>query len=110
MDRNGPRSRPEEDRQAVIERLQRETARWSKYVDTLLHAFRGRDDVPPKLDHRMEALRNKRDSVETKLQALRRHKDRQWTRARAELEEAQRELRDSWRLVIHTLDRESLFV
>jgi hypothetical protein len=48
--------------------------------------------------------------VVTKAEALRRHKRDGWTRAKRELGESRRELRDSWRTVINALQRESLFL
>ena len=98
------------DRGAVIETAEKEVRRWSRYVDTLLSAFGGRDETPPSLHAKMEALRNKRDRAVTKVAALRLHRSTGWARAWKDLVEARRELRDSWRSVISTLDKESLFV
>jgi len=98
-----------QEREAVIRQGETEVRRWSGYVETLLHAFRRNDDAPPSLGSKMEELRNKRDSVVTKVEALKRHKQRGWSEARGELEVARRELKESWRTVIGTLDRESLF-
>ena len=66
--------------------------------------------APPALASRMEALRNKRDTFVTKVEALKRHRDRNWFRAREDLERAQRELQDAWRTVIGTLNKEGLFI
>lgn len=97
------------EREALIRQGEREVRRWSGYVDTLLRAFRRNEEAPPSLASKMEELRNKRDSVVTKVEALKRHKQSGWSEAKGELEEARRELRNSWRTVIGTLDRESLF-
>jgi hypothetical protein len=99
-----------QEREALLARTEAEVERWTGYVDTLLEAFHGRDEAPPILGSRMEALRNKRDCVLTKVEALKRHKHQGWARARKELDEARRELRECWRTVISTLQKESLFV
>lgn len=99
-----------EDRLEVIREAETEARRWTRLVDSLVGAFQGRRDCAPQLVARMEALRNKRDTVVTKVEALKRHRDRNWFRARLELEEARRELDNSWRTVISTLNKEGLFV
>lgn len=85
------------ERQALIEETEAEMERWSRYVDSLLRAFDGCEDAPPNMTARMEALRNKRDSVLTKVVALKRHRQRGWAAARRQLRESQRELQESWR-------------
>lgn len=97
------------DVEAVIDGAEAEAARWSRSVDTLLQAFGGLDEVPPALGSKLEALRNKRDTVVTKVEALKRHRGDGLARARRELERARRELRDAWRTVIGILQKESLF-
>ncbi len=97
-------------RDSAIRKSESEVRRWSSYVETLLRAFHQHAEVPPALGARLEELRNKRDSVVTKLEALKCHKVRGWTEARRELDGARRELRDAWRSVIGTLDRENLFI
>jgi len=81
-------------------------------VDHLLRAFDVDVDADPPalLRARMEALRNKRDTVLTKVHALEHHVREGWPAARRELERAQREMRASWRTVVSALERESLFV
>lgn len=96
-------------RDAAIEKAVADARRWSRYVDTLLDAFRSNGEAPAALGARLEALRNKRDSVVTKVEALKRHRTRDWARARRELDAARGELRECWRSVIGTLDREDLF-
>ncbi|MFT5289165.1 MAG: hypothetical protein ACI82F_001224 [Planctomycetota bacterium] len=96
-------------RDALIRKSERDVLRWSNYVDTLLRAFLRSAEAPPTLGPKMEELRNKRDSVITKLEALKRHKVSGWAEARKELDSARRELRDAWRTVIGALDRECLF-
>lgn len=110
MNNSLERSPRNEGREKHIDARASDVKRWSRFVDTLLRAFDGRDDAPPVLAARMEALRNKRDSVVTKVEALKHHKHEGWTQARRELREAERELKESWRMVINTLDRESMFV
>jgi hypothetical protein len=100
----------EQDRNVLIRRSVGEAERWSDLVDTLLRAFHRRAGTPPSLGCKMEALRNKRDTVVTKVEALKRHRDSGWQSAQRELDSARRELRDAWRSVIGTLDKESLFV
>ena len=95
-----------EDRETVIRTSERRARRWSTYVDTLLDAFHASDGGPASLASKMEELRNKRDSVLTKVEALKRHKATGWSAARAELRDAQSELRGVWRSVISTLDKE----
>jgi len=98
------------ERQAFLERSEKEVTRWSNTVDTLVEAFHGRRATPPSLHAKIEALRNKRDTVVTKVVALKHHPREGWRDARRELEVARRELRDCWRSVIGTLDKEGLFV
>ena len=95
------------DRQGVIDDVEAEARLWSKNVDALLRAFRRGSGTAAKLASRMEALRNKRDTVETKVEALKRHRESGWSEAHREFLDARRELRDSWRTVISALDRES---
>lgn len=95
---------------AVISRTERDVKRWSGYIDSLLQAFHRAESVPPSIGSKMEELRNKRDCVLTKVEALKHHKRSGWQSARKELDEARRELRDAWRTIIGTLDKESLFV
>jgi hypothetical protein len=95
------------DRQGLIDDIEAETRRWSRSVDVLLRAFCKGDRTIPKLAPRMEALRNKRDTVVTKVEALKRHRESGWSRAHREFLDARRELRESWRSVISTLDKET---
>ena len=94
----------------MIREAETEARRWTRLVDSLVGAFQGRRDCAPQLAARMEALRNKRDTVVTKVEALKRHRSRNWYRARLELEDARRELEDSWRTVIGALNKEGLYV
>lgn len=87
---------------------QQDAHRWSGLVDALLNAFRGQQSSLPGLTVRMEGLRNKRDTYVTKVEALKRHRDRNWFRAREELEEAQREMHNAWRSVISALNKHGL--
>jgi len=95
------------DRQGLIDDVEAETSRWSRSVDALLRAFRRGGGTTEKLAPRMEALRNKRDTVVTKVEALKRHRESGWSRAHREFLDARRELRESWRSVICALDRET---
>lgn len=97
-------------RAEALERIQAETERWSRYVDTLLRAFQSSPQPPPALGPRITSLQHKRETVLTKVEALKRHQKAGWTRSRREYDEARRELRDAWRLVLTTLQRESLFI
>jgi len=97
-------------RQGEIERIEADVRRWNGYVETLLRAFQSAEGPPPTLGARVEGLRHKRDTVLTKVEALKRHRERGWRAAHRELGEARRELRDAWRLVISTLQKESLFI
>ena len=92
-------------RRNLIAEAQQEAHRWSGMVDALLIAFRGKQVSSPGLTVRMEGLRNKRDTYVTKVEALKRHRDRNWFRARDELERAQRELHDAWRSVLAALNK-----
>ena len=104
-------SHRDEARAAHLRRVRRRTAHWNRCVDHLLTAFDvDDDDSPPVLASRLEALRNKRDTVVTKTRALEHHVREGWPAAKHELERAQRELRASWRTVVSALERESLFV
>ena len=78
-------------------------------MDTMLRALRS-EDASPALRVKVEELRNKRDSLETKAEALKRHRLRGWANAQREFEEARSELKTTWRTVIGRLDRESLFI
>ena len=98
------------DHELEIARAEADGRRWSAYVDSLHRAFHDHEQAPPILASRVESLRHKRDTVLTKVAALKRHRRRGWDDARHELAEARRELRDSWRTVISTLDKESLFL
>lgn len=103
--------RPDDERAAHLRRVRRRTEQWNRCVDHLLAAFENDDDdSPPLLGARLEALRNKRDTVVTKTRALEHHVREGWPAAKHELERAQRELRASWRTVVTALERESLFV
>ncbi len=97
------------ERDALIQKSETDMEKWSGLVDTLLHAFHNSTEAPPSLGSKMEALRNKRDTAATKVQALKRHRDRDWSKARDELTHARQELRQAWRSVIGTLDKESLY-
>ena len=97
-------------RERAIERSEREGRKWNGLVDSLLEAFDRSVDAPPQLAAKMEELRHKRDTLSTKVAALRHHKRSGWKRAQLELGDARRELRNAWRSVIATLDRESLFI
>ena len=88
----------------------REARRWSRHVDRLLEAFHTSQEPPPNLGVKLEALRNKRDTAITKVDALEHHRRRGWPRARKELNEALEELRDSWRTVLGALDKETIFI
>lgn len=95
-------------RRNFIAEAQRESQRWSSMVDSLLDAFQSQRRSMPGLAVRMEGLRNKRDTYVTKVEALKRHRERNWARAREEFEGAQRELQDAWRTVISTLNKQGL--
>ncbi len=97
-------------RDTIIQRSERDVKRWNGLVETLLQAFGRNEEAPPALGSQMEALRNKRDTVDTKLYALKHHRNSGWSKARRELDEARTELRNAWRSVIGILDKESLFV
>jgi len=97
------------DREAALRRIESEVRLWSGYVDVLLHALRARDDTPRAVAARLEELRNKRDSLVTKFDALKLHMVVGWAAAANEVELAQRELRAAWRTVIGMVDREALF-
>ena len=94
------------ERRRVIEKEEADAMRWSRYVDSLLRAFHDRDRPHRRLAPKLEALRNQRDSMVTKVHALKRHERSGWRRARREVEEAQSSLRRSWSTVIATIDRE----
>ena len=100
----------EQDRDAVVRRSRHEAGRWSGLVDTLLRAFHRSEDAPPALRGKLEELRNRRDTVVTKVDALARHRHSGWRSARRELDDARAEFRGAWRSVIGTLDKESLYV
>ena len=91
----------------LLKSARADARKWSRYVDRLLEAFHSSGNASPILAPGMEALRNKRDTLVTKVQALARHQEIGWSRAQSEVERARRELRDSWRIVISALDRES---
>ena len=61
-----------------------DSQKWSGYVDKLLRAFHSSRSAPPLLMAGMEALRNKRDTLVTKVHALHRHRNRDWQRAHRE--------------------------
>ena len=101
---------PLKERREVIDRATAEMERWDRYVDTLVSAFQRSGEAPPALEPKLEELRHKRDSVVTKLAALRHHERRGFKDARHELERARSELRNAWRSVIGTLSKDGLFV
>lgn len=99
-----------EGRDARIEEVRRDVQQWNKYVNALLAAVSEEDDCPPMLGGKVESLRNKRDSLMTKYEALRRHQRSGWERARRDLCDAREEFLNSWRSVMATIDREGIFL
>lgn len=100
---------PAAERRAVLDRIVAETRTWSGHVDRLIDAFRSGAGAPAVLAPKMEALRHKRDRLVTKVRALEHHRQRGWSAAERDFREARRELREAWRSVIATLDRECEF-
>ncbi len=99
-----------QDRDALLRQAERDTRRTKRLIDTLLEAFAQDDEAPPALGSKLEELRHKRDTVLTKLEALRRHRRAGWSLAIDELDRARHELRQAWRSVLGILDKESLFL
>lgn len=98
-----------EKRESVLRNGEADLRHWNRYVESLLSAFRTRNGLASPLGSKLEELRNKRDSVVTKFEVLKRHRETGWSEARRELDKATRELRESWRSTLGTLDRESRF-
>lgn len=96
------------DRGTLIRRAEKNAERWSGHVDRLLEAFsKGHSNAA--LAAQLEGLRHKRDTVLTKVEALRRHEHRGWRDARREFLCARRELRAAWRTVMAAIERENMF-
>jgi len=98
------------DRNAFVRKLERDSQRWAQSVDSLARAIRESEETPPALECRVEELRNKRDSVVTKVAALKRHTQSGWSAAWREFDEARKKLRRSWRAVLGAMDRERFFL
>lgn len=99
----------EPSREAYVRDATAAVRRSSRQVDALVRTFEGEAACPPSVLSRLESLRNKRDTLLNKLEALRHHSDHRWNAARDELEEARRECREGWRLVLGSLEREKIF-
>ena len=95
-------------RQAHAALLGSDVSRISRYVDALLRATRSAAGTNRELGAKMESLRNKRDTAETKVRALGRHLESGWRPALQECERARLELVASWRAFIKSIEPQEL--
>lgn len=97
-------------RDRLLASARTELARWQGQFDRLREVLPRAADRPAAaiLPARLEELRHKHRTVETKLVALEKapdHEPARWRRAARELQEADSELRETWRSVLGQLER-----
>ncbi len=103
------RSVPRAERRDVKDQAKSELALWSRNVDRLIRAFRASEASIPGLAAKLEELRNRRDTVEIKAQALARHSGERFEEAQHDFKVARAEMLAVWRSVLAAVERDGAF-